>query len=209
MKRIIKGKEPPCLLIHRKTSGATYENYHPKENLKNSLLQEQGYLCCYCLKRISLDCMEIEHFKPQSKSPGSQLDYSNLLASCQGNRGQPKRLQHCNARKSEEEITLNPADSIKNCEDFLHYSSSGKITSEDVQIDSELNDILNLNLDTIVKNRKAALDIIVFQLNKKFKHKEWSKEEIKSKLREWQVKNSQGKYQEYFHYVIWYLTKRL
>ena len=55
MKRIIKGKEPLCLLKHRLTKEANYDNYHPKEPLKKALLIEQGYICCYCMRRISID----------------------------------------------------------------------------------------------------------------------------------------------------------
>jgi hypothetical protein len=64
MKRIIKGSEPPCLLKYRQTASATYEDYRPKDPLKKALLTEQGYICCYCMKRISEEKMEIEHFKP-------------------------------------------------------------------------------------------------------------------------------------------------
>jgi hypothetical protein len=54
MKRIIKGSEPSCLLQYRQIDGANYDGYHPKEPLKKSLLKEQGYICCYCMGRISI-----------------------------------------------------------------------------------------------------------------------------------------------------------
>ncbi len=40
----------------------------------------------------------------------------NLLAACDGNEGCPRKLQHCDTHKGDGEITINPADSQKNCE---------------------------------------------------------------------------------------------
>lgn len=211
MKRIIKGTEPPCLLKYRQTSGATYDDYRPKEPLKKALLLEQGYICCYCMRRIAEENMEIEHFKPQAKDkyPELQLDYRNLLASCQGNRGEPQRLQHCNASKGKEEITLNPADSIRDCETFIKYRSTGEVYSEDLTINQELNQILNLNYQTMRLNRQDTLAMVVVELNKMFPDQTWKKEAIRKKVSEWQNKNSRGHYNEYCQFIISYLSKRL
>ncbi|MCM0590836.1 MAG: retron system putative HNH endonuclease [Gloeotrichia echinulata IR180] len=210
MKRIIKGTEPPCLLQYRQTPGANYGGYHPKEPLKKALLTEQGYICCYCMQRISEENMEIEHWKPMSgnKYPELQIDYKNLLASCSGNRGNRKVTLHCNARKGDEEITLNPADS-RNCEHSIKYSSSGKIFSDDEKINNELNTILNLNLQTLVENRTTALSAVINALNKKFPNKTWTKEAIQKKLDEFSSKDADGKYSEYCQYIVSYLSRRL
>ncbi|MBX9257289.1 TIGR02646 family protein [Desmonostoc muscorum CCALA 125] len=217
MKRIIKGIEPPCLLKHRQIPGATYEGYHPKEPLKKALLTEQGYICCYCMQRISEENMEIEHNKPWSDNPELQLDYKNLIASCSGNRGHGKKNLHCNGRKGDYEattrnyqMTLNPADS-KNCENYIKYSSTGKILSisDDDIINNELNNILNLNFQTLIDNRTTALGAVIDALNKKFPNKTWSKEAIRKKLKEYSSKDGDGKYSEYCQYVIGYFKKRL
>jgi uncharacterized protein (TIGR02646 family) len=220
MKRIIKGSEPSCLLQYRQIDGANYDGYHPKEPLKKSLLKEQGYICCYCMGRTSIDNMEIEHNKPQADNkdvnPDLQLDYKNLLASCSGSRGQRKKNLHCNARKGDYEgthknytMTLNPADSNKNCENQIRYSSTGKIFSDDETINHELNEILNLNLQTLKDNRRTKLLTVINALNKNFPNKTWSKEAIKKKLEELSSKDAEGKYTEYVQYIIWYLSKRL
>ncbi|WP_293148545.1 MULTISPECIES: retron system putative HNH endonuclease [unclassified Microcoleus] len=220
MKRIIKGSEPPCLLQYRQTNDAKYDNYRPKEPLKKALLEEQGYICCYCMQRISIDDMEIEHNKAQNENcyPELQLDYKNLLASCTGNRGKGLKNFHCNARKGYYEgkninytITLNPADSNKNCEHYIKYSSTGKLlsASDDETINRELNEILNLNHQNLIDNRKIALDVIIHVLNKKFSNKTWSKEAIKKKVEELSSKDAEGKYSPYCQYIAWYLTKRL
>jgi uncharacterized protein (TIGR02646 family) len=218
MKRIIKGSEPPCLLQYRQTQDANYDGYHPKELLKTSLLKEQGYICCYCMQRISIHNMEIEHNKAQNKNcyPDLQLDYKNLIASCSGNRGQGLKNLHCNGRKGYYEgkkiickITLNPADSNKNCENYIKYSSTGKIFSDDETINHELKEILNLNHEILVKNRKETLFSVINALNKKFLNKTWSKEAIKKKLEELSSKDAEDKYSPYCQYIVWYLSKRI
>ena len=209
MKRIIKGYEPPCLLQYRQINGANYDGYSPKKSLKEALLTEQGYICCYCMRRISEDNMEIEHWQPQSKYPELQINYKNLLASCSGNRGSKKDNQHCNPRKGDAEITINPCDSTKNCENYIKYSSTGKIFSDDETINHELNEILNLNHEILVKNRKETLFSVINALNEKFRNKTWSKEAIKKKLEELSSKDAEDKYSPYCQHIIWYLSKRL
>jgi len=218
MKRIIKGSEPPCLLQYRQTNNANYGDYRPKEPLKKALLEEQGYICCYCMQRISIDDMEIEHNKAQNENcyPELQLDYKNLLASCTGNRGKGLKNFHCNARKGHYEgnnnictITLNPADSNKNCENYIKYGSTGNLFSDDETINHELNEILNLNHPTLRDNRKIALDVIILVLNRKFPNKTWSKEAIQKKVEDLTSKDAEGKYSPYCQYIVWYLSKRL
>lgn len=39
----------------------TGEKVNPKQALQKALLQEQGYICCYCGKRIGEENIRIEH----------------------------------------------------------------------------------------------------------------------------------------------------
>lgn len=88
---------------------ATHEYYH----LKKSLLEEQGYICCYCEKKIGLnanlrDC-DIEHFMPRNpdhrflssieckQCRDAQMDYTNLFVSCKGE--DAYSADHCNHKK--------------------------------------------------------------------------------------------------------------
>ena len=62
-----KNKRKPC-----------YEDIKSKpekQQLKEALLHEQKYLCCYCCNRISDDSSHIEHFVPQSKDSGFSIEY--------------------------------------------------------------------------------------------------------------------------------------
>ena len=71
-----------------------------KKPLKQSLLREQGFVCCYCGQRIfNNEKTPIEHLEPKSlkDSQGNyqNLDdinnYQNLMASCAGS---AKRIIH-------------------------------------------------------------------------------------------------------------------
>lgn len=80
---------------------ATYEDLKDYEYfmLKKSLVEEQGFICCYCERRIGAnkkltDC-DIEHFMPRNPDSSmpvaqqaicraAQLDYFNMFASCEG-----------------------------------------------------------------------------------------------------------------------------
>jgi uncharacterized protein (TIGR02646 family) len=105
MKKIIKQSEPRSLVEHRSQANANYDNYPEKDDLRKSLLKEQGYICCYCMSRIKLDEMKIEHWQPQTKYISRQLDYKNLLGACMGNQGARPQNQHCDTRKGDSEIT--------------------------------------------------------------------------------------------------------
>lgn len=55
--------------------------------IKKVLLNEQGFVCCYCGKRISKDKMTIEHIETRKKSIENNnidkiFDHNNLIASC-------------------------------------------------------------------------------------------------------------------------------
>lgn len=212
MKQINKGKEPVSLLAHRKTNHADYDNYKEKDDLRDSLVNEQGYICCYCMQRISpnIEKMKIEHHKPQNKYPKLQLDYQNLLGSCKGNDGGPKYLlRHCDTSKGEQEMTLNPTDKLTNCERLIKYRKNGRIYSDDPVINHELNNILNLNTQTLVNCREAIRVQIIKELtNLKGKKSAWSSSDIKTKIQEYESK-IKGKYRPYCQVVIYFLKKRM
>lgn len=53
---IKKKSEPHSLTIYKKTINASFDNQPSKvkEDLRKSLLEEQGYICAYCMKRMVL-----------------------------------------------------------------------------------------------------------------------------------------------------------
>ena len=74
MKSIQKGIEPEIFTQWKALANEgwqpTYANLSgvEKQAVKQSLTSEQGYLCCYCERRLTDDDSHIEHFKPQYKN---------------------------------------------------------------------------------------------------------------------------------------------
>ncbi|NJO16054.1 MAG: TIGR02646 family protein [Thioploca sp.] len=206
MKPIQKSKEPASLLAHRKQIHSNYDNYPNKDELRDYLLAEQGYICCYCMQRIKKETMKIEHWQPQSKYQEKQLDYQNLLAACQGNAGKPKQLQHGDTHKGEQEITINP---INNLLEPIKYRKDGRIYSDDHNINQDLNNVLNLNTQTLVNNRAEIIDEVIQDLTKiKGKQAAWSVNDVKRELQKYEAKNAAGEYEPYCQAVIYFLNKR-
>jgi uncharacterized protein (TIGR02646 family) len=209
MKKIIKQSEPRSLVEHRSQANADYDNYPDKDKLRESLLKEQGYICCYCMSRIKLDEMKIEHWQPQTKYSSRQLDYRNLLGACMGNQGARPQNQHCDTRKGDSEITINPIEGDKYCENLIKYRPDGRIYSDDVSINHDLNETLNLNLGSLKKNRSDALFIVIRKLDEKFPNKTWAKITMQREIDKLNTKDENGFYDAYCQFIVSYLQSKL
>jgi hypothetical protein len=75
MKHVVKQPEP---IEFSEWKAQANENWQPtyaelrsdvKQAVKKSLMQEQGYLCCYCEQRLDETRSHIEHFQPQYNDP--------------------------------------------------------------------------------------------------------------------------------------------
>jgi len=211
MINIKKGKEPDSLIQHKKQANATYDNTNTsvKNNIRDQLLKEQGYLCAYCMQRLENDSLKvkIEHWHCQAKYPNEQLDYKNMLVVCKGNEGQSQENQHCDTYKANQDLTFNPANLPHNIESKIKYLGNGTILSDDEVLNNELDTVLNLNYSMLKENRKKVLDGICKALN--HKNGTRTKTELSNFLKKWQNKNEQGKFNEYCGVAIYYLKKKI
>lgn len=207
MKYIKKKKEPASLTRFRAEGGKDIDEYREKGKLRQVLMKEQGFICCYCMQRIKPETSHIEHWKPRSLYPELQSDYKNLLAACGGNEGNPQHLQHCDRRKGDREITLNPTN--PKCETLIKYSSNGEIYSDDETGSRELNDVLNLNNQTLVINRKNALDFVIRKLTAENQDGTWSETMLKKEINKWESLGKDGRYEPFCRIVIFRLEKKL
>ncbi|WP_292775105.1 retron system putative HNH endonuclease [Nostoc sp. NMS9] len=88
MKYIKKSEEPESFTVWKNLANEdwqpSWENFSKpqKTDVHDSLLQEQGFICCYCGRRITKDISHIEHLKPRKTHYNLALEYTNLLASC-------------------------------------------------------------------------------------------------------------------------------
>lgn len=163
MRAISKGQEPRTLVQHRANTHSDYGNYADKDGLRAALVRDQRGLCCYCMTRIEPTStgMKIEHWRCQSRNADLELTYSNLLAACLGGHGQPEERQHCDTRKGERDLKFNPADPAHRIEQRIRFELDGAITSSDAEFDSQLNEVLNLNLPLLKNRRKGVLTAIL------------------------------------------------
>lgn len=207
MRNISKGVEPQSLTRHRCNASSNYENYREKSDLRESLVKEQRGICCYCMQRIRSDAesMKIEHWQCQSRFPEKQLDYSNLLGACLGCQGEILEKQHCDTHKGDRDLTYNPANSNHDIEGKLAFLGDGTIKSDNQAFNSEINEILNLNQEVLVRNRKATLVAI----RKGLMNKNPSKANIQKQLRKWNGESDDGNLEPFCQVIIYYLRKKL
>ena len=157
---ITKGAEPNSLTQHRAQAHSDYDNYAQKDELRMALVVEQKGLCCYCTGRIRAQSatMKIEHWQCQATHPDLQLAYGNLLGACLGGEGKSPDEQHCDTRKANRDLKWNPANTAHVIEIRLRYLVDGTVFSADVDFNTQLNEVLGLNLSYFKSNRKAVLD---------------------------------------------------
>lgn len=123
-----------------------------------ALIQEQGGLCAYCMRRIAVNNAHVEHIKPQSAGFGhndpDSVDYANLLAVCDGFEGSQADLT-CDRARGDRPLTINPT--IPGTLEGIRYKRDGAIYSDDSTIDCDLKETLNLNQRLLLRNRSEAL----------------------------------------------------
>ena len=141
-----------------------------KQNVKLSLLKEQGFICCYCQRLISLDRNTIiEHFNARSTNPEQMFDYENMFACCDG--GDSDRTNkirtpvYCGAKKDDKSLAINPLDA--HCEKHFNYikvDSPDKDNKPLVIIEAVTNEgkdairILNLDNKSLREMRGEFID---------------------------------------------------
>jgi uncharacterized protein (TIGR02646 family) len=197
--------QPTSLVLYKKTDiNPTYDKYRDKNDLRHALLYEQGYICCYCMKRIDVHNMVIEHFNSQFDFEELALNYDNMLASCTG--GENGDVQHCDETKSHKLLTINPVNNAIMAQ--IKFDGAGKIFLDHVDFtENELEGILNLNNQNLLKERKVILDALRTQILKKFGTKTVSKPFIENELNKWETRN--GKFKSMCQVAIYYLKKKL
>jgi len=214
MKQIFKNKEPKSLIEHR-SKGGKFDDLK-KDELRECLLNEQGYICCYCMKRIPESSnnpgCKIEHFKSQSQYEDLQLEYSNMLTSCMGGEGEPSQMHTCDTAKKDKELFFNPANPTINIEEFTKYNPFGEIYSLNDQLNKELNEALKLNIQPLIKRRKQIYDMIYKNIiieGKRRCEKHIQKRYYEKEKERLLSKNKNGKFPEYCMVGVYLINKKL
>lgn len=227
MRYIEKHAEPKSLTAYKKQPNAYYDGCN-KEDIRKRLLEDQGYLCAYCMRRIPREItakdgsvvkqMKIEHWFPESQCTEQQeLDFHNMLGVCMGNDGHPYRETTCDVHRGNKILTVNPLD--RDMVKKIRYNThTGEILSDNAQINDDLNNTLNLNYEgrdfSLPLNRRNALEACLTKIRAASRRKQgtqgdWRKPLLQKMLKAYESKDADGKYIEYSGIVIWYLRKKL
>ena len=208
---IKKGNEPKSLTKYRKEKFAYYDGFKEKDDIRKNLLKEQGYLCAYCMRRIDIKHMKIEHWYPEDLLSDSEcLEYKNMLGACEGHIvGTSGCDDTCDTQKGSKIITINPQDEVT-LNKIQYKSATGEIYSNDETIQKDLDKTLNLNSEkhSLKRNRKAMLNSAINEMCKLQKNGIWKKKNIEDMIAYYQSKDSEGKKKEYAGIVLWYLQKK-
>lgn len=139
----------------------------PKNEIRQSLLEEQHGLCAYCMKRIVNEELHttIEHWAPLSKDKNNALDYHAFFAVCKGGADMPGEARQrglcCDASKGDTEITIDPRD--REMMSHIIYKKDGSMEFKprtpsgwDIEkINQAINNVLCLNGRP---NRRGGMD---------------------------------------------------
>ena len=233
MIRIIKGKEPQALLSYRtnKWNPVEKQKIQPtydgmptevKDEVKEHLLREQGYLCAYCMRRLSsVKKTKIEHWIAEKYlSEDEKLDYHNMLGVCYGKDENSdekayvgKEYEICDRHRGSDMLHIDPRLE-KDMETIFYRSKDGTIWSSDEVLNNDLDKTLNLNCRApffLPENRKEVLEAVINKLNKtKVKNDgTWKKSLLFKLKRQYESKDKRGYLEPYAGIALWYLNKRL
>lgn len=214
MREITKRREPASLARHRKIDKTDYEGYTGHQELRESLAAEQRYICCYCMRRISPHdgTMKIEHWRSASGYKDLRLVYGNLLGACFGGsaKRQPPETQHCDARKSDKLLKYNPAKPEHRIERIIFYGPDGTISSSDAEFNTQLDDVLNLNLAFLKAQRKSVYDAVIdwSEIYRAQHHRSIPKDLLERRLRK--ILGNDGEaLQPFAPVAAWWLQRRI
>ena len=180
-----------------------------KKEIRQCLLEEQHYLCAYCMSVIENKelHMSIEHLVPLSKCKEQIFDYKNYLGVCKGGADIPRDRNKCiccDASKGNKELQcINPFDEdqmnqIRYLSDGIIYYERRKFDSEEYKkaIEGDLFETLKLNGEydqtngivkkdtktSLVKNRKDAYEECENYIAELYENDMLTKEKIETDL---------------------------
>lgn len=215
MKRIYKNDEPQEILqwkskfknkngrVPRYSDLNEVENLPHKIFLKNSLISEQGHICCYCCKPIDTKNSHIEHIRPKERNEyrAISLEYENLLASCQGYHDREENCGYSKDNAFNEELFVSPLE--ENCESLFEFSNRGKIKAVDGNERAGYTiELLNLDTEQLNAARTEAMWVSGAM-------DELTEDECRRLLDKFQSVDERGRYAGFSDAIVYQLKKQL
>jgi hypothetical protein len=150
--------------------------------------------------------MKIEHFQSQHQFPELQLNFNNLLASCKGNEKSDFKKFHCDNSKGDKFMSLNPTDESMMCQ--IKFGRNVQISMENSLFQKEIDDILNLNVETLRMQRQSVYKGVTRFLHKEFGGTNPTKAVLNKKIK-WWLEKKNGKFEPFCSVAVHFLTKAL
>lgn len=164
---ITKGEEPEWLREYkRKKPNAKYSDSsfaEFRQELNQVLREEQRHLCAYCCGKVTASNSHNEHIEPQNPKKDASdksLEYTNIVASCNG-LGNGRNCGKYKENEYDESRFVSPLNA--KCESVFSYYPNGTMEGDPYTID-----LLNLNSYALKEARAAVYKVI----------KDMSKEDI-------------------------------
>lgn len=133
---------------------------------KARLLAEQGGLCCYTGRKITLQGSHIEHLKPQSLcNDHEDTDYQNMLAAHpSSDPGTPHCPYGAHARTNWHDHHLFVHPLRRDCERRFRYRDNGRVTAAQETDEGAIETINRLRLDhpELVQMRNRVIHEALF-----------------------------------------------
>lgn len=136
------------------------------KNMKRQLLEDQGYVCCYCNRSITGVGDITEHVDPKSSKKCLVGEYKNLLVACEGGQHIPAAITgtkkekrkayplHCDQSKENHPIPISPLS--PDCESRVKYDVlTGSVYGDPNVI--TMRDTLNLDIPVLKNERRDEI----------------------------------------------------
>jgi uncharacterized protein (TIGR02646 family) len=212
MIKIHKAPEPEWFPVWKKQSSReSHGRLSPpdtpvqKNRLMETLVDEQGGLCCYCGRDIGTspnpdpNSCHLEHFRPQSKYHDLATEYGNIHASCNSK-------LNCGHHKKDDFDEDNCISPLEVDEERFVYTLEGEVCPKDQNDEAVVYmiKILNLNHEALMNKRKNLLTI--FQ---SMSPPDLSLDEIKKLRSSYQERDANHRHQAFRQVLTYYIDNNL
>jgi uncharacterized protein (TIGR02646 family) len=140
---------------------------YSKAQLRNELVKEQHFICCYCNESIKGEALDtkIDHFLPKEVHKEKTFVYENLFAACMGGENIPAKpkVLHCDSFKdgSDPSSTLIISPLQDNVDLNFSYTENGEIKGI-TEIGKRTIEFLNLDCKRLNIRRKDAIEAYLY-----------------------------------------------
>lgn len=214
MIKITKNTEPFVLEEYRLINdiNTSYENFRNKDELKTSLLIEQGFICSYCMCQIGINKqnyykeVRIEHYRSKSTHKHLELEYSNLHAVCTLSEGKNFKNQHCDVSKGNSLLSFDPQN--QDHIDTISYDLNGYIKTVTC-FENDILNVLGLNRSYLPNKRHEVLYSTIEQMKKRVDEGFDLQTVLERTLNMYSSINSNGRKFPFCGIVTWYCKDKL